>query len=503
MAEAEAQSTSQDASVEEGSMLDSLLNLVDPNIQAPTEIKKEAVDDPFADSDKSALLTLGIDAFLKAVGTQEVERIDKDMLSELISSIDQKISEQLDEVMHNETFKQVEAAWRGLRFMVDRTDFRRNIQIEILNVSKKDLTKSFFEANELIQSPLYKKVYTDVYDQFGANPYGAIVSAYEFDSSAPDMALLEDVAKVSAAAHCPFIGAIGPKFFNVSSMEEWRKIPDLGAHLATTDYVKWNSLRTSEDARYLGLVFPRFLLRLPYDPENNPVDSFNYVENVKGPDHEKYAWGNASFAFASNMIRAFMEDGWCVQIRGPESGGTVDKLPVHVYDIGKGSEMKIPTEIPIGETLEYECANLGFMPFCHYQGKDFASFISANSAQLPKNYDDVRATENSKINTRLPYIFLVSRIAHYLKIMQRREIGSTKSRLQIEEELNTWLKGLVTETPNPSAKIRAQYPLRAAQVNVFEVEGNPGFYRVETMVMPHFQIEGMDVNLSLVSKMPS
>jgi type VI secretion system protein ImpC len=170
--------------------------------------------------------------------------------------------------------------------------------------------------------------------------------------------------------------------------------------------------------------------------------------------------------------------------------------------VGKGKQMKIPTEVPISETLEFECANLGFVPLSIYEGRDFACFFSANTAQSPTIYDDPEATANSRINARLPYVMLGSRIAHYLKVLQRENIGATKDATKIEEELNKWLGGLVTKMPNPSEAMIAKYPLRNGQVKVHDLEDNPGFYRVEMAIMPHFQIEGMDINLSMVSKMP-
>jgi type VI secretion system protein ImpC len=457
-----------------------------------------------AEKPRGAMVAAALRVFIDAVSQleQPVEKIDKNLLDGIIASIDSTVSEQLDEVLHNKKFQELESAWRGLKFLVDRTDFRKNIKIEILDISKDSLRESFEEAPELIQSGLYKHIYTDAYDQPGADPYATMISNYEFENSPKDIALLQDVSKVAAAAHCPFIGSIGPKFFGKSSMEEWKKIPDLNAHMETADYIKWRSFRESEDSRYVGLVFPRFLLRLPYGPDTVKVKSFNYVENVKGPDHEKYLWGNSSFGFAGNMMRAFINDGWCVQIRGPQAGGKVEDLPVHLYDIGKGKQMKIPTEIPIDETLDFNCANLGFIPFSHYQGKDFACFFSANSTQKPTIYDLPEATANSRINTRLPYIYLSTRIAHYLKVMQRENIGTTKDRLKIEQELDTWIRGYVTEMKDPTEEQISKYPLRAAQVRVYDIEDNPGFFRVETMIMPHFQIEGMDISLSLVGQIP-
>lgn len=507
---AETQAASQaDAQVEtlEGkdSLLDSILSKVE--VSAPTEaiaVEEFKEQSAIAEKDRGQMMAAALRVFVDAVSQMEtpLEKIDKYLVDSLIAQIDSKLSEQLDEVLHNDKFQKLESAWRGLKLLIDRTDFRKNVKIEMLNVSKETLQESFEDSPELIQSALYRHVYTNAYDQPGADPYAAIVTNYEFENTPGDLALLQNASKVAASAHCPFLASIGPKFFGKDSMADWKKIPDLTAYMETADYIKWNSFRESEDARYVGLTFPRYMARLPYGPDTVPVKDFNYVEDVKGDDHDKYLWGNASFTFASNMVRSFMSDGWCVQIRGPEAGGKVDDLPVHLYDVGKGKQMKIPTEVPISETLEFECSNLGFIPCSHYQGKDFAVFFSANSTQKPQLYDDPNATANSRINSRLPYIFLASRISHYLKVIQRENIGATKDAGAIEQELNRWLKGLVTEMQNPSAEQVAKYPLRSAEVRVQELEDNPGFFRVSTAIMPHFQIEGMDISLSLVGKMP-
>jgi type VI secretion system protein ImpC len=202
------------------------------------------------------------------------------------------------------------------------------------------------------------------------------------------------------------------------------------------------------------------------------------------------------------MARSFKDNGWCVQIRGPQSGGKIENLPIHTYDVGRGKQMKIPSEVLIPETREFEFANLGFIPLSYYKNSDFACFFSANSAQRPIEYTDKKATANSRINSRLPYIFLVSRIAHYLKVLQRENIGSNKPRQLLEEELNDWANTLVTEMKDPDPELISTHPLRKAEVTVAEIQENPGFYRVGLMVMPHFQIEGVDVRLSLVAQMP-
>ncbi|EJG8054669.1 TPA: type VI secretion system contractile sheath large subunit, partial [Escherichia coli] len=404
--------------------------------------------------------------------------------------------------LHHPEFQKVESLWRGVKSLVDKTDFRRNVKIELLDLSKDDLRQDFEDAPEIIQSGLYLQTYVAEYDTPGGEPIAALISAWEFDASAQDVALLKNISRVAASAHMPFIGSVGPAFFRKDTMEEVAAIKDIGNHFERAEYIKWNAFRETDDARYIGLVMPRVLGRLPYGPDTVPVRSFNYVEEVKGPDHHKYLWTNASFAFAANMVRSFVTNGWCVQIRGPQAGGAVQDLPIHLYDLGTGNQVKIPSEVMIPETREFEFANLGFIPLSYYKNRDYACFFSANSTQKPALYDTPDATANSRINARLPYIFLLSRIAHYLKIIQRENIGTTKDRRLLELELNNWIRGLVTEMTDPGDELQASHPLRDGKVVVEDIEDNPGFFRVKLYAVPHFQVEGMDVSLSLVSQMP-
>ncbi|EKY1952248.1 type VI secretion system contractile sheath large subunit [Cronobacter sakazakii] len=453
-----------------------------------------------ADASADERVTAAVRVFLERLkqSGQQVEKLDKTLLDHHIAELDRQISRQLDTVMHHPEFQQVESLWRGLKHLVNRTDYRQNVRTEILDIAKEDLRQDFEDAPEIIQSGLYWHTYTAEYDTPGGEPVGAVISSYEFDASAQDMALLRNISKVSAAAHMPFIGAVGPKFFLKDSMEEVAAIKDIGNYFDRAEYIKWKAFRDTDDARYIGLTLPRVLGRLPYGPDTVPVRSFNYVEEVKGPDHEKYLWTSASFAFAANMVKSFINNGWCVQIRGPQAGGAVQDLPIHLYDLGTGSQVKIPSEVMIPETREFEFANLGFIPLSYYKNRDYACFFSANSAQKPALYDTPDATANSRINARLPYIFLLSRIAHYLKLIQRENIGTTKDRRLLELELNNWVRGLVTEMTDPGDELQASHPLRDAKVVVEDIEDNPGFFRVRLYAVPHFQVEGMDVSLSLV-----
>jgi len=466
--------------------------------------------DTFADAGKLAdislnkRLTAAIQVFLDlaARSSSGVERIDKTLLDSYIAQIDETISRQLDAVLHHAEFQRIEASWRGLKHLVDRCDFRANIKLELLDCRKDDLRDDFEEAPETVQTGLYRHVYVNEYDTPGGQPISAMVANYEFDNTPQDVALLTDVSRVAASAHCPFISSVGARFFGKQSIDELPKIHDLATYMERAEYIRWQSFRESEDARYVGLVLPRFLLRLPYGADSNPVRTFNYEEEVRAEHHGNYLWGNAAFAFAANIARSFADNGWAVNIRGPESGGRVENLAIHNYDVGRGLQSKIPTEILIPETRELEFAQLGFIPLSYYKNSDYACFFSADSVQKPTQYQADDATANARINARLPYIFLVSRISHYLKVLQRENIGTTKSRQTLENELNTWLQTLVTKMKDPEPDLLATHPLKDGRVEVAEIPENPGFFSVSLYVIPHFQIEGVDVRLNLVAQMP-
>jgi len=430
------------------------------------------------------------------------DRADPVLLDLEIAAIDQMLGRQLDAVLHHPAFQTLESAWRGLKFLVDRTEFRRNVLIETLDVSKESLRQDFEDAPELIQSGLYQHTYVQEYDTPGCHPIAAIIANYEFDTSGPDIAMLRCISKVAAAAHMPFIGAVSPAFFDKTSMEDVSAIRDLPGHFDRAMYFKWKAFRETEDARYVGLTLPRFLVRVPYGSDTAPVQAFNYTENVRNSGRDAFVWANAAFAFAVNLVRSFVRNGWCLQIRGPRTGGLIPDLPVHLYDLDTGRAGKIMTDALIPEPREFEFAELGLIALSYTSNHDYVCFYSAHSAQKPAVYESRDAEANSRINARLPYIFLVSRIAHYLKLIQRENIGTTKDRRLLELELNNWIKGLVTVMTTPGDDLQASHPLREARVVVEDIDDNPGFFRIALFIVPHFQIEGMDVSLSLMSQMP-
>jgi type VI secretion system protein ImpC len=448
----------------------------------------------------------GVEAFITQLlePKGESKRVEKALVDQMIAELDKKLSVQVDAIMHHKSFQQLESAWRGLKFVVDRTNFRENIKLEMLNVSKDRLLEDFEDSPEILKAGLYKHVYTAEYGQFGGSPVGAIIGNYDFSPGSQDMALLKNIASVSAMSHAPFIAAAAPQFFGVDDYEKLPNQKDIKSIIEGPKHAKWNAFRESEDSRYVGLTMPRFLLRLPYGQDSNPVKAFNYEENVKNSHHD-YLWGNTAFAFASRLTDSFAKYRWCPNIIGPQSGGAVDDLPLHHFESMGDIETKIPTEVLVSDRREFELAEEGFIALTMRKGSDNAAFFSANSAQKPKTFGVSKegkiAETNYRLGTQLPYMFIINRLAHYVKVLQREQIGSWKERTDLETELNKWIKQYVSDQENPSADVRSRRPLREAKISVSEVEGDPGWYRVEMAVRPHFKYMGASFTLSLVGKL--
>lgn len=485
--------------------------------QAPQQGQAQAADSSLLDDiveatklkpsdDAFSTTKQGLQAFLEELVKPERAgaRISGALVDDMISQLDQKLSSQVNEILHNQDFRKVESSWRSLKYLVMHTDFRENIRLQFVNVNKEDLLSDFEDAPEVVKSGLYKQVYTSEYGQFGGQPFGAMVANYEFGPGPQDVKLLQYCASVAAMAHAPFISAVGPQMFGIEKWEDLPNLKDLQSIFEMPQYTKWASLRESEDARYLGLTLPRFLLRLPFSQDTAPAKTFNFKEDVSGGD-EDFCWGNAAFAFASRLTDSFAKYRWCANIIGPQGGGAVEDLPLYQYEAMGEIQTKIPTQVLISERREFELAEQGFIALTMRKNSDNAAFFSANSVQKPKYFgiskEGKEAELNYKLSTQLPYMFIMNRLAHYIKVIQRENIGTWKERADLEDELNKWISQYVTEMDNPAPSVRSRRPLRMAKIEVQDVEGDPGFYSVTLLARPHFKYMGASFTLSLVGKL--
>ena len=420
-----------------------------------------------------------------------------------IAEIDRLVTAQMNEIMHHADFQKLEGSWRGLHHLVKNSLTNSMLKIRVMSVTKKDLLKDFERALEFDQSNMFKKIYEEEYGTFGGAPYGALIGDFEFGNHPQDMALLESMSQVAAAANAPFLSAASPDMFGWDTFSEMTEVRDVSKIFDRTEYMKWRSFRESEDSRYVGLTLPHTLGREPYGAATKPTETFNFEEDVDGTDHKKYLWSNAAYSLGVRLTEAFSMHGWCVAIRGVEGGGLVDGLPTHTFSTDEGEiAMKCPTEVAITDRREKEFSDNGFIPLVHCKGTDYAAFFATQSAQKAKKYDTDEANANARLSTQLQYIFAVSRFAHYLKSMMRDKIGSFMSRSDAESFLNRWITNYVTQDDNASAKVKAEFPLREARVEVAEVPGKPGVYRAVAFLRPHFQLDELSVSLRLVADLP-
>jgi type VI secretion system protein ImpC len=429
-------------------------------------------------------------------------KLDKGNIQDLIARIDGVVNAQVNEIIHHEQFKQLESNWRSLHDLIRTTNFKADVVIDMLDVSKDELHQDF-DANsvDITSSALFKKVYVAEYDQFGGKPYGGIIGLYEFMHTPRDEFWLRTMARVAAASHAPFVGAVSPKFFGCENAEELAALKDLEGLMNHPRYGSWNKFRDSEEAAYVGLTLPKYICRQPWDPDTNPSGDMPFREEVRGDKSSDFLWGNASILFAQNMIRSFTKSGWCQYLRGPKGGGLVSGLPVHTFNLRGEEETKIPVEIAIPDYRELEFANAGFIPLIYRKGTADACFFSVQSVKKAKKFKDPKDSENAQLVTNLSYTLSITRIAHYVKSIMRDNIGSSADAIYVQSTLQKWISKYVTLVVNPDDLTLCYYPFKAAQVQVAARPGMIGWYDCKLTVMPHVQFEGLDAELRMDTRL--
>ncbi|WP_326523449.1 type VI secretion system contractile sheath large subunit [Sphingomonas sp.] len=426
-------------------------------------------------------------------------------LDAMRSAIDRKLSEQVNQIIHHADFQRLESAWRGLNYLVMNTSTGANLKIRVMNISKDECRKMFRQYRDAAwdQSPLFKKIYESEFGQLGGQPYASFVCDYAFDHSAPDLEVMKGLSKIGAASHAPFIAGAAPSLFGMENWTELSNPRDLGKLFDATDYAAWRSFRASDDSRYMALAMPRFLGRPVYGAKSEPVEEFDFEEETSG-DHDKHLWLNAAYAMGTRITEAFGSYGWCTRIRGVESGGTVEGLPTAMFPTDDGGmDLKCPTEIAISDRREAELSGAGLLALIHRKNTDQATFIGGQTLHKPKAFENADATANANLSARLPYIFASCRFAHYLKCMVRDWVGGNREAPQLSRELNEWVMQYVDGSPETSSEeTKAKKPLKNAMVEIIPDEENPGYYKGKFMFVPHYQLEGMDIALSMVSRLP-
>jgi type VI secretion system protein ImpC len=443
-------------------------------------------------------------------GTVTFDRNLTQTFDKAVKAIDAKLSAQLNAIVHDPKFLKLEGSWRGLHYLVQNSETGTSLKLRVLNMSKRDLGRDLSRAIEFDQSQLFKKIYENEFGTPGGEPYGALIGDYEWTNHPDDIETLRLMSNIAAGAFAPFITAAGAGMFGFNSWTELSKPRDLAKIFDTVEFAKWRTFRDSEDSRFVNLVMPRVITRLPYGKATKPLDEFDYEEapvdgrgKALAMDHESYCWSNAAYVMGARLTDAFARTGFCTAIRGAEGGGKVENLPTHVFTSDDGDlDAKCPTEIGITDRRELELSNQGFLPLCHYKNTDYAVFFGGQTAQRAKKYDRPEATANAAISARLPYIMATARFAHYLKVMGRDKIGSFMEASNVETWLNRWIQNYVNPNVDAGQDMKARFPLREARVEVKEIPGKPGSYNAIAYLRPWLQMEELTASLRMVASIP-
>lgn len=470
-------------------------------------ILDEVLNSTTIDDEQKQIVGAQIDTLIRQILGKQVQfsKSIATTIQSAIKRIDELLNVQINEVLHNEAFQKLESSWRGLRYLIFETETSPMLKVRVLNASQAELLKDLRNASEFDQSSLYKKIYSRGFDTFNGIPYGALLGDYEFGRHPDDVELLGHLSRVAAAAHAPFLSAASPKLFDMRSftaLPEERDLAKIFDETVNPQYVKWKEFRKSPDSRYVALVAPHMLMRLPYGPDSSPVTAFNFQEDVT--QHNKYLWGNAAYALALRLTTAFAQHGWHMAICGLEGGGQVQGLPVHTFKTDAGSiAMKCPTEVVVTERRAGELIRLGVIPLVVYENTDYAVFIDAPSCQLPATYNDPKATANAALSADLRCILAASRFTHYLKAITRDKLGSFLNAKECEDFLHRWIVSNYTVANTDATQaIKSSKPLREAAVSVSPIPGRPGYFAATINLAPHIPFKGLSASVSMVAELP-
>lgn len=433
----------------------------------------------------------------------EVSNYSQKYVQKVISMIDKLIELQVNTIISHQEFKELEQEWLKVQELCKSE--HDDVEVCVLDATKEELQYDF-ERNlyDISNSDFFKKVYVSEFDQYGGEPYGAILGLYNFENNEDDIAWLTGMGMVAKNSHAPFVASIDKSFFGVNDYSEINQIKSFETLLEHPRYKNWNDFRQLEEAAYVGLTVGDFMLRQPYNPDNNPVQHklmSGFNEMVDHQSNDSYLWGPASIQLVKNMLRSYDKTRWFQYIRGVESGGHVRNLVSCVYDNKGVLETKPPLNILLADYMELSLANIGLIPFVSEKGTNNACFFSVNSSKKVEDFVDDFDSANSRLIANLSYTMCISRISHFIKCVIRDKIGSVVGSEQIQTIISDWISEYVTTVHQPTPLEMARYPFRNVDIQVKPLPGKPGWYSCKINVIPHIQFEGMDTAMTIDTRL--
>ena len=435
-----------------------------------------------------------------------------DAIDRSIADIDHMINDQVNIIIHHNKFQKLEASWRGLRYLTLQADETSNIKIKVLNINWSEISRDISRSLEFDQSNLFKKIYSEEYGTPGGEPYGVLIGDYEIshkpsqNHNHDDIATLEGLSQVAAAAFSPFIAGASPELFGLDDFSTLANPLNLHSIFAQQEYIKWRAFRDKPDSQFIGLTLPHILMRLPYRKTPGSYKGMFFYEQCATDGRENYCWGSACYAFAAVMIREFANVGWFGHIRGvPRNqigGGLLTNLPCDSFE-NEANDVAIKpvTNVIISDVKERELSDLGLVPLCQCYDTPFAAFYGNQSVRMPARQANREAEVNARLSAMLQHIFCGARIAHYIKVIIRDKVGTFITADECEDYLRNWLFKYTTGREDLEWEEQARFPLREAAVKVREHPEKPGDFVCVIHLRPHYQLDHMVSELELVTEL--
>jgi type VI secretion system protein ImpC len=309
----------------------------------------------------------GLEQFLKSLVAPHLVSADNPREEELVAAVDSIIAELMRAILHHADFQALEAAWRGLRFLLSRLETDEHLQVFLLDLSREELVADLQSATDLGKTRMYKVLVEKAVETPGAVPWAVVVGDYSFAGTSDDAEVLGRMSRICARARAPFLAAAHSRLVGCESLaatpdpDQWRLIP------LENDRKSWKAFRQLPEASFIGLVLPGFLLRLPYGEATDGIDRFSFEETEGAPAHSSYLWGNPVFACACLLGQAFNRSGRQFQ---PGEILDVDGLPLHVSKEKGETRIKPCAEVLLTQKAAEHILEKGVMPLLSFKDQD-------------------------------------------------------------------------------------------------------------------------------------
>ena len=298
-----------------------------------------------------------VDALIRRAVTADAAPSVAPQQAQYLSGVDAAITERMRELLHDPGFQALEAAWRTVQFLVRRLELDEGIELHLLDVTRAELAATAAEP-ELERSGLWKTLVERRRDPDGGPSWSMVVALEAFDASKADVALLATLAATAAAGGAPLVATASPRLLGCTTLSG-NADPDDWEPLDADSQARWQALRRSPLAPWIGLVAPALLLRLPYGGGNDPLERFDFDEMAGVDPACGLLWGQPGVACALLAGLAFTDAGWQMDL---DAALDIDDLPAWIYDDGGDRHLYPCAGAWIGERAAQAMLSRGMMP---------------------------------------------------------------------------------------------------------------------------------------------